>query len=209
MKKKIIVISILLAVMILAIQNTIFAATSGTINVHAVDSDGLVAWGLEMAIYKIGTTDNFNFTYDEQFKECGLNVSDLSSENIIKFEQYAKKNATPFKTNTTNGEGKFTENNLEYGVYLFVQNNKFNEYKMQTMLVELPEVTVDGINDNLTVKPKISPIYGEGGYEAEPPVGRILPDTGVLNWPIPVLTASGIALFAVTWVLFYSKKKVK
>lgn len=36
-----------------------------------------------------------------------------------------------------------------------------------------------------------------------------LPQTGQLNWPVPVLICVGLALFVVGWVLFFRRKKEK
>ena len=36
-----------------------------------------------------------------------------------------------------------------------------------------------------------------------------LPQTGQLNWPVPVLICAGLALFVVGWVLFFRRKKGK
>ena len=36
-----------------------------------------------------------------------------------------------------------------------------------------------------------------------------LPQTGQLNWPVPVLICAGLALFVVGWVLFFRRKKEK
>lgn len=39
------------------------------------------------------------------------------------------------------------------------------------------------------------------------PADPTLPDTGQLNWPIPVLVVLGLILFSLGWVLRFGKKK--
>lgn len=46
----------------------------------------------------------------------------------------------------------------------------------------------------------------EGPAATPRPAAPILPQTGQLNWPVPVLAAAGLGLFSVGWVLRYGKK---
>lgn len=48
---------------------------------------------------------------------------------------------------------------------------------------------------------------GPGGGEDPPIRIQKLPQTGQLNWPVPVLVILGLGLFAVGWILRFGKKK--
>lgn len=88
---------------------------------------------------------------------------------------------------------------------------------MQTMLIALPEITNNGVDYKITVKPKISVVDADN--EGKEDIIKInpaldkpqpkLPQTGVLNWPITVLTIVGLTLFGISWIVFYYKKKVR
>jgi hypothetical protein len=41
----------------------------------------------------------------------------------------------------------------------------------------------------------------------DPPDPPGLPQTGQLNWPIPLMVVAGLALFVVGWVLCFGKKR--
>ena len=98
--------------------------------------------------------------------------------------------------------------NLQKGVYLFVQRSNLDTYNMQTMLLQIPEVDEEE-NENyiINVKPKITET--EDFSDSLPGEG-LLPGTGVLNWPVPILVIMALILFSVGWLKLYtsSKKKV-
>ena len=136
--------------------------------------------------------------------------------NLVLEKEYAKANANPVSIKTTDSNGKFSLNNLDLGVYLFVQENKENEITMQTMLISIPELNKEnGLKYNVTVKPKIlnKEIVDKNENQKNSTLVQDdkLPYTGVLNWPIPVLVVVGIVIFCIAWLKVYgtSKKKVK
>lgn len=61
------------------------------------------------------------------------------------------------------------------------------------------EPTVPVISVNVETEAPVEP--GAAG-----PAVPILPQTGQLNWPVPVLAAAGLGLFAAGWALRYGKK---
>lgn len=213
MKKKILVSSILLVLFILIFANqNIFAAQTGTINFKAIDSDGYEVNNLEVAVYQVAKFEDSKFIATDEFNM--FDIENLSNENIVSMQEYASENLEYSLTKTTNDKGEFTLNNIEAGKYLLVQNSREDYCTMQTMFVSVPEITNTEINYEITVKPKIAVIDAYGGWEedviepATTPKSE-LPNTGVLNWPIPVLAITGIILFCLLWIIFYSKKKVK
>lgn len=66
--------------------------------------------------------------------------------------------------------------------------------------VVTPEVpTEPGVVVEIEPTPTPAPV-------PEEPAVPTLPQTGQLNWPVPVLAGAGLALFAAGWVLRYGKK---
>ena len=155
------------------------------------------------------------FSISFSHKSTILSISYLSESNLENLKTYAKTNAEPLFTKTTDTTGKFTLTNLDLGTYLLVQENKTDEITMQTMLISVPELTVEnGLKYEITAKPKIlnkEIVDQNNSGKTELVKDSQLPYTGVLNWPIPVLVIAGIAIFCVAWLKVYStsKKKVK
>lgn len=171
---------------------------------------------LEVSIYQVSKRDEQgNFEFATGFEKCTLDTDNLSESNLENLKIYARRNATPLFTKITDTNGKFILTNLDLGTYLFVQENKTDDITMQTMLISVPELTVEnGLKYEVTAKPKIlnkEIVDNNESSKTELVKDEELPYTGVLNWPIPVLVITGIAIFCVAWLKIYctSKKKVK
>ena len=213
--KKIVVSSLIIIALIVLLQVVSLAETTGTIRFKAICEEEAVQ-DLGIAIYQVRAMTDGKTEYTECFKDCGLDATDLSKDNIEQFEEFAKENVEAMQIQSTDSKGQFVLTGLELGTYLLVQSNNQEKCTMQTMLIEIPEVTSErGINYTIIAEPKISKVYPHGGYEPEEPEEPVIqedpeiPNTGVLNWPIPVLAIAGIVIFIVSWTLYYSKKKVK
>ena len=217
MKKKIILSSLIFIMIIASLIGTVSATELGTIQFLAINNtDAKAVENLEVSVYQVSKQDaqgNFEFAFG--FEDCTLDVDNLSESNLENLKTYAKTNAEPLFTKTTDTTGKFTLTNLDLGTYLLVQENKTDEITMQTMLISVPELTVEnGLKYEITAKPKIlnkEIVDQNNSGKTELVKDSQLPYTGVLNWPIPVLVIAGIAIFCVAWLKVYStsKKKVK
>lgn len=217
MKKKIILSSLIFIMLIASLIGTVSATELGTIQFVAIDNtDSKAVENLEVSVYQVSKQDaQGNFEFASGFEECTLDIDNLSESNLENLKTYAKTNAEPLFTKTTDSTGKFTLTNLDLGTYLLVQENKTDEITMQTMLISVPELTVEnGLKYEVTAKPKIlnkEIVDQNNSSKTELVKDSQLPYTGVLNWPIPVLVIAGIAIFCVAWLKVYStsKKKVK
>lgn len=215
--KKIILSSLIFIILMVSLIGTACAAGLGIIQFVAINNtDSKVVENLEISIYQVSKQDEQgNFSFAVGFENCTLNIDDLSESNLQNLKDYAKTNASPVFTKTTDSNGRFNLNNLELGTYLFIQENKEDEITMQTMLISVPELTTEnGLKYDVTVKPKIlnkEIVDKNENQRTEVAKDEQLPYTGVLNWPIPVLVVAGIAIFCVAWLKVYStsKKKVK
>lgn len=217
MKKKIILSSLIFIMLIASLIGTVSATDLGTIQFVAINNtDSNAVENLEVSVYQVSKQDaQGNFEFASGFEDCTLDVDNLSESNLENLKTYAKTNAEPLFTKTTDTNGKFTLTNLDLGTYLFVQENKTDDITMQTMLITVPELTVeDGLKYEVTAKPKIlnkEIVDKNESSKTELVKDEQLPYTGVLNWPIPVLVIAGIAIFCIAWLKVYStsKKKVK
>lgn len=217
MKKKIILSSLIFIMLIASLIGTVSATELGTIQFVAIDNtDSKAVENLEVSVYQVSKQDaQGNFEFASGFEECTLDIDNLSESNLENLKTYAKTNAEPLFTKTTDSTGKFTLTNLDLGTYLLVQENMTDDITMQTMLISVPELTVEnGLKYEVTAKPKIlnkEIVDQNNSSKTELVKDSQLPYTGVLNWPIPVLVIAGIAIFCVAWLKVYStsKKKVK
>lgn len=217
MKKKIILSSLIFIMLIASLIGTVSATDLGTIQFVAINNtDSKAVENLEVSVYQVSKQDEQgNFEFASGFEDCTLDVDNLSESNLENLKTYAKTNAEPLFTKITDANGKFTLTNLDLGTYLLVQENKTDEITMQTMLISVPELTIEnGLKYEVTAKPKIlnkEIVDQNNSGKTELVKDSQLPYTGVLNWPIPVLVIAGIAIFCVAWLKVYStsKKKVK
>lgn len=210
MKKKIIWISLIFVMFMFVFTSTLHAADLGTINFVAINSSSSEAIGnLEVSIYKVtGADEDGNFIMEIGFENCEIDIDDLSEENLEELKTFAKLNAEPMFTKTTDSDGKFTLENLGLGRYLLIQENQTEDIKMQTMLIMLPELTVEnGLRYEITAKPKINEVIPE---TPDTPLEDELPATGTLHWLVPVFAIAGLVIFCIAWLKVYttSKKKV-
>jgi len=210
MKKKIVLISLFLLIFTQVFVSIAYANDLGTISFKAINSsDGNVVENLEVSIYQVSKHDeDGNFIFEIGFENCEIDIDDLSKENLENLKNFAKNNAEPLFTKSTNSNGEFVLENLELGTYLFIQENKQEDIVMQTMLITVPELTVEnGLKYELTIKPKIDLIVPE---TPDIPLEDKLPATGTLDWVVPILALAGISIFCVAWLKVYttSKKKV-
>lgn len=215
MKKKIILSSLIFIMIIASLIGTVSATELGTIQFLAINNtDSKAVENLKVSVYQVSKQDDQgNFEFASGFEDCTLDVDNLSESNLENLKTYAKTNAEPLFTKTTDTTGKFTLTNLDLGTYLLVQENKTDEITMQTMLITVPELTVEnGLKYEVTAKPKIlnkEIVDQNNSGKTELVKDEQLPYTGVLNWPIPVLVISGIAIFCVAWLKVYSTSKKK
>lgn len=131
-------------------------------------------------------------------------------ENSKFFEKY-----TVTLTNKT-GTVKFT--NLKPGLYLIVQNVKSEGYsQIKPFLVSVPQ-NINGkyiFDVNACIKHELAPKPKPECPETTPTTPctptpkppQKLPQTGQLNWPVPVLAASGMIMFLLGWWLTFGRKK--
>jgi hypothetical protein len=215
LKNKFIILSTIFLILILNIPIFSFAVTqTGTLNFTVLESTSKEAVSnISFNIYQIGTkNDQSNFEYSTGFENSNLDIDTLTEENINIMQKYAVENAEPINTKTTDLNGKFTISELPEGAYLIVQTNNKDTYTVQTILIQIPEIEANGnYNYNITAKPKASKVEIID-LETETTINEmatILPYTGVLNWPVPVLVVIAIILFCIGWLKAFSNSKKK
>lgn len=112
-------------------------------------------------------------------------------------------------------DGKAIFNDVASGLYVVVQQEQDacdGFEPINPFLISMPEWEDGQYHQNITADPKVSletlPQETEPVETTEPkPTEPTLPQTGQLNWPIPVLVVAGMCLFALGWILRFDRRK--
>lgn len=126
-------------------------------------------------------------------------------------QELVKNNPEAFnsgKITCSNETGTVTFEGCLPGLYLITQDTKIKGYGlMNAFLVSVPYMD-DGVYVyDITAHTKSALEQDEIVTEPEEDKDDQLPQTGQLNWPVPVLAACGLAVFAFGWYLRFGRKK--
>lgn len=198
---------ILLILIMLLVPNFCLSAENKNVEFKAVSSNDLKpVSNLEVSIYQIGNITGIGEPhFNNDINVLNIDIFNLNQTNIEDLAKYAKEHYSYKYNQSTNNEGEFSISNIEDGVYVFVQNNQLDTVKMQSVVIW---TNANNAENTLIVKPKIEQISKQ--EKIEEPDDEVLPQTGVLNLPIPILSVGGILVFALGWYFVYinSKKKL-
>lgn len=199
---------------------------TGAISV-AMTYNGEAVAGGTLTLYQVGeireSDGNYNFVLTGDFTESGISLEDISSSGLVKsLENYINANDLDGDASVQIGNnGIANVQGLTLGLYLVTQTEAADGYEtIVPFLVSVP-MNEDGIYVyDVNATPKLStlmetePAPTVPATETEPmptvpvtPPKPTLPQTGQLNWPVPVLAALGLCLFLAGWVLRYGKKE--
>ena len=188
--------------------------------------DGTVVSGGTISLYQVGriteTDGNYGFTPTGDFADCGESLDDVQSAKLAqKLAQYAETHQLSGKTKEIGVKGTVSFTQLTPGLYLFKQDRAASGYnKAEPFLVSVPMLENGTYVYDVDASPKVelkkgsSPATpgspgtpGTASKKSARSLGGKLPQTGQLNWPIPVLVVSGLGMFSVGWMLRFGKKK--
>lgn len=179
--------------------------------------------GGSMALYRVGnvreSNGNYDFMLTGDFAGCGISLQDIQSAELAKkLSDYAAKSKLKGNTQKIAGDGTVEFKELEPGLYLLVQTKAAEGYNnAMPFLVSLPMLEKNEYVYDVQADPKVeltSPtVTTKPDRELTPTVApepgssdTKLPQTGQLNWPIPVLAVLGLGMFSVGWLLRYGKR---
>ena len=126
----------------------------------------------------------------------------------------AKKHNLPYVTKIVDSDGKVEFKNLQVGLYIVEQQKVISGYKkVSPFFVYFPQLEEDGYNYdvNASVKAQLNdtplPTETPNGSDETPDntpdntPNPTLPQTGQLNWPIPLLAICGVGLIMIGFIL--------
>lgn len=178
--------------------------------------DGKAVTGGTLMAYRVGQIQeddgNYAFAKTDAMAAFTGSYEDIGSASLAEnIAAFVKENQISAYGTAKNQNGKAVFTDLELGLYLIVQTEASEDYEpLKPFLVSVP------MNENGHY---VYEVNAEGKFqlhqEAEPvspskpskPLGPTLPQTGQLNWPIPVLAALGLGLFMAGWILRFGRKK--
>lgn len=192
----------------------------GSISITMTYDKNPVSGGM-LTIYRVGAISeedgNVYFVLTDEFSGSGADLTDFSnSEAANRLAEYITEQKLTGTTEEIGNDGKAVFEDIVPGLYLLVQTKATEGYKPAApFLVSLPMnengmyvYDVDASPKVELTKPEPTPPE-KPTPGTEPPSGGNtppkLPQTGQLNWPIPVLTVLGLVLFLVGWMLRFGQ----
>ena len=177
-----------------------------------------VVSGGKLTIMKVAdvTVSDGTFLYNltNDFKSSGLNLSDTSDSSLAtSLYTFSTDHNLTGKTLDISDKGNVTFSELDTGLYLFSQSTPAKGYKAITPFIVSVPLNSDGeylYNIDASPKVQISKEYVEPSMPyVEKPKESKLPQTGQLNWPVPVLIMAGLVLLIIGWILRYGFRRQK
>lgn len=187
----------LLAVLLL--PATVYAAEEsrkGSITV-TMEYDGSAVTSGVLTAYQVARLENGRLEVIPPYQAGELDQENLTPELA---ETFAGQVTGEGIAAAVDGEARFE--NLELGLYLIVQTEASQGFEpLKPFLICVPMIEDGSCVFDVNAQGKF-----QLKREPDPP-GPGLPQTGQLNWPIPVLAVLGLGLFSAGWMLCFGKKK--
>lgn len=195
-----------------------FLERTGTLTVILKTNDNRIGANLDLAIYQVaeGEIVNNNLAFKSLVGE-GFDFNKLTSDDLKELEKVDLTDLIS-KTGKTDDQGVATFTELPVGVYLVKLING-GRYEMDPFAAAVPISGATEWDFSAEAKPKVEydsyvppatpeeptkEIPDEEVFQDQPEEELeeiedeyVLPDTGLLQWPIAVLTLGGILLFTV------------
>lgn len=155
-------------------------------------------------------------TFDEIF-----NTGSGNYDNATAYAAYWKEHPTEGQIVEVGKDGTAALRLPMLGMYLVMQEkNAPGYYPIKPFVVTVPNMVDEALEYDVDASPKTQPMEKkpeptpppeepeETPTPTPPPAGE-LPQTGQLNWPVPVLALSGMGLFLLGWWLCRAEGKRK
>ena len=193
--------------------------------------DGQPVGGGSLVLYRVGdileSDGNYSFTLTDSFKGSGASLTNISDPALAKsLADYAKTNNPSGTPVVIGADGTVLVQSLNLGLYLLVQDKAADGFEViSPFLVSVPMYENGAYIYEVNAEPKLSALTktpatdpGTSGGGGSSGVGSssgsssgmgTLPKTGQLNWPVPVLSALGLCLFFLGWMLRFGSQRKK
>lgn len=211
---------ILLLALLLVFVQTAFAASpapdltkKGSITLTLRDGSKKAVPGGEMTLCQVAaiTEENGGLSYAwvNGFEDCGLSPDNPDDAALARQLEQKRTDHTNQTTLTIGADGTVLFSELSPGLYLLVQTKAASGYNpVSSFLVSVPMQSDGTYIYEVNASPKVETVSQtpQTPKKTDTPRPSVLPKTGQLNWPVPILTVGGLLLFALGWSL--SKRKM-
>lgn len=206
----------------------------GSIQITMRYGDTYVPGG-SLTLYKVGDiyeeNGNYSFVLNDRFSSSNQTLEDIQSPALAeKLANYAQENAIVGTSNEIDQNANISFTDLDLGLYLLVQDVAADGYsKVSPFLVCVPMQENGYYVYDVDASPKVelqpstdpddpdtpdTPDIPDNPDTPDVPdtpntpgTPEKLPQTGQLNWPIPVLVVCGLGLFIIGWWMRFGRKK--
>ena len=190
----------------------------GSITV-SMQFDGEPVSGGSLTLYRVGEVSendgNYTFVPTGEFTRWGsdfgtLDSAQQSAQTAQSLKDFIQSNRgiSPVAREKIGTDGKVKFSNLEQGLYLLVQTEPATGFSpVNPFLVSLPYEKDGKYIYDVDAQAKTE--LEQEPTPTKPPEkpGGKLPQTGQLNWPVPVLAAAGLTLFGIGWGIRFRRKR--
>lgn len=187
---------------------------TGTITVEMTYNGNAVLGG-ELTAYRIGEIHeddgNFSFVKTVAMAEFPQSYEDINSAELAKeIAAFVAQQEIPPYASAQNSDGKAVFADLELGLYLIVQTERSAGYEpLNSFLVSVPMCESGHYIYEINAEGKFQPIQEIPPTEPPTPDDPKLPQTGQLNWPVPLMALFGMFLILAGWILRSGGKKAR
>ena len=214
-------------IMLCCFSSTVFAdnvpdlTMRGSIQITMCSGDTYVPGG-NLTLYKVGDiyedNGNYSFVLTDSFAGSGETLDDIQSAQLADdLARYAERNSITGTNKEIDQNANIAFTDLDLGLYLLVQEQAAEGYnKVSPFLVSVPMQENGAYVYDVDASPKVelekvtepdTPDTPPNTPDTPTNPGGKLPQTGQLNWPIPVLVACGLGLFIIGWWMRFRGKK--
>lgn len=170
--------------------------------------------GGTMELYRVGdiveADGNYAFALVPELAGSGLNLENPDDPALAKelARLMPDSGLTPRSARVEDGIAAFRD--VEPGLYLVTQPEAADGFdELDPFLISMPRYEDGTYITDVTAKPKV-PLETEPTEPTDPtepttpgPVEPELPQTGQLNWPVPLMAVMGLFLFVLGWILCF------
>lgn len=156
--------------------------------------------GGTITIYRIASiTETAEYVPEPGFQNCSM---DLTPKNAEALAVYALEHGIPGESRTPDESGVVSFLALKPGLYLLVQTTPPEKFlPLKPFFSGIPQLIDGELVYDLIAHPKCAPVPTETTTpDPTTPTTPDMPQTGQLNWPVPML--AGLGLIFVTMGLF-------
>lgn len=171
---------------------------------------GKVVSGGTLTLYRVGTISeddgNYDFALTEDFIGSRLSLEEITSGTLAeKLSVYASNQGLKGTEVTIGTDGRAAVSDMSLGLYLIVQTRAAEGYEaVSPFLVSVPMNEDGHYVYAVEAAPKMSLLTKK--TPEKPPAAKI-PQTGQMNWPVPVLAVLGLCLLLLGWELRFGKNR--